>query len=59
VGVSDSGSTLSFENALLGITFGGRAGSDFSVIIGEPSFSRVFAAAAALDFFLLLAIKDS
>jgi hypothetical protein len=47
------------EKALFGITFGGSAGSDFSVIIGEWSFSRLFAAAAAFDFFLLRAISDS
>jgi hypothetical protein len=37
----------------------GRAGNDFSVIIGECSFSLAFAAAAAFDFFLRLAINVS
>lgn len=59
VGVSDSGSTLSFEKALFGITLGGNAGRDFSVIMGDRSFSRAFAAAAAFDRFFLLAIRVS
>jgi hypothetical protein len=54
VGVSDSGSTLSFEKALGGIALGGSAGRDFSA---TASFSRAFA--CALDFFLRLAIRDS
>jgi hypothetical protein len=41
------------------MTFGGKAGSDFSVIIGDLSFSRAFAAAAAFDLFFLLAIRVS
>jgi hypothetical protein len=44
---------------LLGITFGGKAGNDFSVIIGDLSFSRAFAAAAAFDLFFLRAINVS
>jgi hypothetical protein len=47
------------EKAFGGIALGGRAGRDFSVIIGECSFSLAFAAAAALDFFLRLAIRVS
>ena len=57
VGVSESGETRSSENAFGGIAFGGKAGSDLSTI-GE-SLSRVFAWAAALDFFLRLAMSDS
>jgi hypothetical protein len=57
--VGPSGSTRSFEKALLGITPGGRAGRDFSGTPGACSFSLALAAAAALDFFLLLAIKVS
>jgi hypothetical protein len=38
---------------------GGNAGSDLSVIMGEASFSRCFACAAAFDFFRRLAISDS
>jgi hypothetical protein len=41
------------------MTFGGKAGRDFSVIMGDRSFSRAFAAAAAFDRFFLLAIKVS
>lgn len=37
----------------------GRAGNDFSVIIGECSFSLAFAAAAAFDFFRRLAMSVS
>lgn len=59
VGVSESGSTRSLEKALGGIALGGRAGSDFSIIIGEFSFSRALAWAAALDFFRRLAMRDS
>lgn len=59
VGVSDSGSTRRFENAPLGISLGGSAGNDLSVIIGEASFSRAFVWAAALDFFRRRAIRDS
>lgn len=59
VAVSESGSTRSLENALGGIALGGNAGKDFSVTIGEWSFSLDLAAAAALDFFLRLAIRVS
>jgi hypothetical protein len=45
-------------NAPGGIAFGGRAGSDLSTC--TESFSLAFiCAAAALDFFRLLAISDS
>jgi hypothetical protein len=46
------------EKALGGMAFGGSAGKDFSMTIGDPSFSRAFAW-AAFDFFLRLAIRDS
>jgi hypothetical protein len=59
VGVSESGSTRSFEKAFGGIALGGRAGRDFSFTMGECSFSRAFAAAAALDFFLRRAMSVS
>lgn len=59
MGVSDSGSTRSLEKAFGGMAFGGKAGSDLSVIIGELSFSRALAWAAAFDFFLRLAMSDS
>lgn len=59
MGVSESGVTRSLENALGGMAFGGKAGRDLSLIMGEPSFSRVLAWAAALDFFRLLAMRDS
>jgi hypothetical protein len=41
------------------MALGGRAGKDFSVTMGDPSFSRTFAWAAAFDFFRRLAIRDS
>lgn len=59
MGVSESGSTRSLENALVGRALGGSAGRDFSTIIGDKSFSRNLAAAAAFDFFLRLAISVS
>jgi hypothetical protein len=42
-----------------GTALGGNAGNDLSVIIGEASFSRCFACAAAFDFLRLLAMSDS
>lgn len=59
MGVSESGSTRSLAKALDGMALGGSAGRDFSVIMGEWSFSLDLAAAAAFDFFLRLAIRVS
>lgn len=59
VGVSESGSTRVSEKALGGMALGGRAGRDFSVIMGEASFSRALDWAAALDLFRRLAMRDS
>lgn len=59
VGVSESGSTRVSEKAFGGMALGGSAGRDLSVIMGEPSFSRAFACAAALDFFLRRAMRLS
>jgi hypothetical protein len=42
-----------------GMAFGGSAGKDFSTSIVDVSFSFDFDSAAALDFFLRLAISDS
>jgi hypothetical protein len=41
------------------MAFGGKAGRDLSTSIGDWSSFFNFACAAALDFFLLLAIRDS
>lgn len=56
---SDEGLSFGLAKAPGGMAFGGRAGRDLSTSIGEASFSRAFACAAALDFFLRLAINDS
>lgn len=58
VGVSDSCSAGSLAKAPGGIALRGSAGSDFSVLMGGVSLSRVFAW-LALDLFFLLAITDS
>lgn len=49
----------SLEKAFGGTTLGGNAGRDLSVIIGDASFSRCFACAAAFDFLRRLAMRDS
>ena len=56
---SESGVSWSGENALWRMAFGGKAGRDLSTSIGDWSSFFSFAFAAALDFFLLLAINDS
>jgi hypothetical protein len=58
VGVSESGVARSGAKDIDGAAFGGSAGSDLSVIMGEPSFSRSFAW-AAFDFFRRRAMRDS
>lgn len=59
MGVSESGVARSVEKPPGGTALGGSAGSDLSVIIGELSFSRAFACAAAFDFLRRRAMRDS
>jgi hypothetical protein len=55
---SEGGVSSSGVKALGGAALGGSAGSDLSTSMGDCS-SFFFAFAAALDFFLRLAISDS
>jgi hypothetical protein len=62
VGVSVSTETICSGFGLKapgGMAFGGSAGNDLSTSIEDVSFSFDFDSAAALDFFLRLAISDS